>query len=49
MVYVRTRLSSAIPEMCLSLFHTAVHKPSDSSTNRDKTWGAHEQLAITRR
>jgi hypothetical protein len=41
--------SSTIPEMCLSLFHATVHKPSDSSTKRDKTRGAHERLAITRR
>ena len=32
--------SSAIPELCLSLFHATVHKPSDSSTKRDKTGGA---------
>jgi hypothetical protein len=38
---------SAIRGMCLSLFHATVHKPSDSSTKRDKTGGAHGRLAIT--
>jgi len=31
-----------------NLVHAAVQKPGDPSTKRDKTWGAHERLAIRR-
>jgi hypothetical protein len=30
------------------LVHASVQKPGDPSTKRDKTWGAHERLAIRR-
>jgi hypothetical protein len=28
------------------MVHASVQKPGDPSTKRDKTWGAHERLAI---
>jgi len=30
------------------MVHVSVQKPGDPSTKRDKTWGAHERLAIRR-
>jgi len=31
-----------------TLVHVTVQKPSDPNTRRDKTWDAHERLAIRR-
>jgi len=30
------------------IVHASVQKPGEPSTKRDKTWGAHERLAIRR-
>ena len=30
------------------MVHASVRKPGDPSSKRDKTWGAHERLAIRR-
>src|SRR5262249_54146640 len=49
-LYVQTtdlRNHSRFPEVCLNLFRATVRKPADSSAKRDRSWAAHERLAMT--